>query len=136
MKITAKKLETLNANKAFEILANTGFNKKYKADTMLNFLVQIEEQYKVLQGIRGKKALELIEKYGTVEEIEAKKLNDDSPNLEALKADYTEYLEKEWDIKEVEIETNIDKSFFDTGVIWTAFSSYNLPTVIQDIFGK
>ena len=135
MKITAKKMETLNNNKAFEILANTGFNKKYKADIMLNFLIQIEEQYKVLQGIRGKRALELIEKYGTAEEIEAKKLNDDSPNLEALKSDYAEYLEKEWDILEVEIETTIDKSFFDNGIIWTAFSSYNLPNVINDIFG-
>lgn len=87
-----------------------------KTEKVLKFLVDLsvkhgevrEQLEQKLQGVLK----ELIDKYGTEEERLAGKLKEDSPNIEALKADWEVIYSKTMQT-EVEVDFSIEKDLFD-----------------------
>ena len=87
-----------------------------KTEKVLKFLVDLsvkhgevrKELEKKLQGILK----DLIDKYGTEEEKIAGELKEDSPNVEALKAEWEGIYSKTMQT-EVEVDFSIEKDLFD-----------------------
>lgn len=87
-----------------------------KTEKVLKFLVDLSVKHgevrneleQKLQGVLK----DLIDKYGTEEEKIAGKLKEDSPNIEALKAEWEGIYSKTMQT-EVEVDFSIEKDLFD-----------------------
>ena len=134
MKFTATEISKMEEVGILQFLDTLAVTKKYKAEKLNKFIVEVVSKMREVNKSREEHVMSLIEKYGTAEEIEAKKMEQDSPHYETANAELATFMES-WGKAEVEIETDIDVKFFDNGICWTANNVRN-QLMINEVFGR
>ena len=134
MIITAGKIEQMVNTNSLAILMETSFKRKENAKGIKDFYDTVMSKFEPLTEERSKFYNELIQKYGTEEEIKNNQLEKTSPNYEDALKEYTAFVE-EWNKKEIEVSTFITKETFKD-VIWKGSLVGDLEKVIELVFGE
>ena len=125
-KLKVGRVEELLRKDMFTMLSNGLILSPEKCNEFNIFIDKLTEAFKPYWEKSDKKLGEIINKYGTEEEIKNNRLEKDSPNYDNAIKDYEEYM-KSIESEEIEVDTNVDFLFFK--------ERYSIPsrnTLIED----